>query len=307
MDEPVTDSPQNCTSACIHSLCTRTTSVKIRDNKNGLTILQSWIFIIITINTTAGSYLVLTTLCWLLELINRLGHSWLLSVRLAFSELRGKLHSTWPLLTTCLLTLQARVSQSALRTLGPDHSLLWGWHPSLYPWDASSTPSQMWQPLGLLTLPNVLQLLEDTAPGQAPASPTFSRIVSLLPFLPVLPTSLPGILYQAARGSLLWGNMGINHFLLTLQKHLAMQDEMQGACLASKGPALGFGSLFWLHLLTLTLLIQFQSPWHTFSSSHLPGTAPLQGLCTGCSLLPQITGRFTPLFYSDFVYLPWPA
>ena len=33
-----------------------------------------------------------------------------------------------------------------IRTLGPDHSLLWGWHPSLYPWDASSIPSQLGQP-----------------------------------------------------------------------------------------------------------------------------------------------------------------
>lgn len=303
MDEPVTDSPQNCTSACIHSLCTRITSGKIRDNKNGLTILQSWIFIITTINTTTGSYLVLTTLCWLLELINRPGHSWLLC-------------PTRPLWTVEEVTQHLTTAHHlpadppgqgfsvGTKDTGATSFFAVGWHPSLYPWDASSTPSQMWQPLGLLTLPNVLQLLEDTAPGQAPASPTFSRIVSLLPFLPVLPTSLPGILYQAARASLLWGNMGINNFLLTLQKHPAMQDEMQGVCLASQGPALGFGSLFWLHFLSLTLLIQFQSPWHTFSSSHLPGTAPPQGLCTGCSLLPQITGRFTPLFYSDFFYLP---
>ena len=294
------------TSACIHSLCTRTTSGKIRDNKNGSTIPQSWILVIITINTTAGRRLVLTTLCWLLELINRLGHFWLLSVWLALSELRGSYtapdHCSPP---ACSPSRPGFLSW-ALRTLGPDHSLLWGWHPSLYPWDASSTPSQLGQPNRSPDAALCPSPPEDTTPGQDPASLIFSRTASLLPFLPVLPTSLPGILYQAARASLLWGNAGITHFILTLQRLLAMQDEMQHACLASQGPALGFQSLLWLYFLTLTLLNQFQSPRHTFFSFHLPGTAPPQGLCTGCSLLPQ-TGRFTPLFYSDFFYLRWPA
>lgn len=123
----------------------QTTSGKIRDNKNGLTIPQSWILVIITINTTAGRCLVLTTLCWLLELINRLGHFWLLS-DLPFPNCGGSYTARDHCSPPAYWPSRPGFLRWALRTLGPNHSLLWGWHPSLYPWDASSTPSQLWQP-----------------------------------------------------------------------------------------------------------------------------------------------------------------
>lgn len=52
----------------------------------------------------------------------------------ALSKLRGKLHSTRPLLTACLLTLQARVSQVGTKDTGAKSFFAVGWHPSLYPW-----------------------------------------------------------------------------------------------------------------------------------------------------------------------------
>lgn len=146
MDEPVTDSPQNCTSACIHSLCTRTTSGKIRDNKNGSTIPQSWILVIITINTTAGRRLVLTTLCWLLELSTGWATFDSSLSDLPFPNCRGSYTAPDHCSPPACWPSRPWFLSWALRTLGPDHSLLWGWHPSLYPWDASSIPSQLGQP-----------------------------------------------------------------------------------------------------------------------------------------------------------------
>ena len=268
-----------------------------------------------TINTTAGSQLVLTL--GARALINRL---WPLVNPLCptrpFRTSSEQSQSTWPLLTACLLTPQARVSQLCTKdSQGQIILCCKGSIPaSTHRTPAAPHPSCDNQTC-LLTLPNVpggqSHPLEATAPGQAPVSLTFSRTVSAST-LACAPYSSPRNSLPSRQSKPFKRKCCDKSFHLD-PPEASCHEGWNAGCLPSlPRPCPG------LPVTALTSLPHSHSAYRApFTLTHFlllqharysPTSGPLHLLFPQpATLLPQITGRFTPLFYLYFFYLPWPA